>query len=182
MRINEVISEAAGRIPDWVDRFIELGIRDAADYFYNWIHHGEFKLTNDQMDRYEAAFYLTRSVLPDEVIRSYGRLPVMYRGMLFPPNKLNKLYNGGITIKSKIMSWTPNKKDALQYAFHGRGVILKHQPREQEVVLSMNKETMNFLHIPHKFFVANPGETILSLPILKITPDMVDQISNYGIS
>ena len=178
MRINEVTSEAAGRTPDWVDRFIELGIRDAADYFYNWMHHGEFKLRNDRMDRYEAAFYLIRSVLSDEVINSYNRLPVMYRGMEFTAAQLDKLYNGGISIKSKIMSWTPDKRTAKGYVFqgHSRGVILRHQPREQEVVLSMNKETMSFLHIPRKFVIANPGETILSLPILKITPDMVDEI------
>ena len=74
------------------------------------------------------------------------------------------------------MAWTPYKKNASSYAFHGSGLILKHQPQQQEVVLSLNKETINFLHLPQKYWIANPGETILSLPILNITPEMVDQI------
>jgi hypothetical protein len=173
MRFREIVTEQRS---DWVERFAELGIQDAEDYFYNWMHRGQFKLSNDQMDRYEAAFYLIRSVLPDSVIQSYGRLPVMYRGMRFPKQTLQKLNHGGIPIKSKIMAWTQYKKNASSYAFHGSGLILKHQPQQQEVVLSLNKETINFLHLPQKYWIANPGETILSLPILNITPEMVDQI------
>ena len=173
MRFREIITEQKS---DWVERFTELGIRAAEDYFYNWMHRGQFNLSNNQMDKYEAAFYLIRSVLPDSVIQSYSRLPVMYRGMRFSKNTLQKLHHGGIPIKSRIMAWTPYKKNALGYAFHGHGLILKHQPQQQEVVLSMNKETINFLHLPPKYWIANPGETILSLPILNITPEMVAKI------
>lgn len=181
MRINDILGEsvsgtAMARVSD---RFEELGIgRDVADLFINWIYHGAFKLSISELDKYEAAFRLINSVLPPEIIRSYSRLPVMYRGMTFSPAEIKRIKAGGLPIQSRIMAWTPHKQDATElYASNpGKtGVILKYKPGGGDVILSLTRDTCDFLGVGG-ILVANPDETILSLPLLKITPEIVDSV------
>ena len=80
------------------------------------------------------------------------------------------------------MAWSPNFSQVLGYyadnTFSGKNdwVVLKHKPVADEVIISLNAETMKFLKLSPKL-VANSGETILSIPILKITPEMVERTS-----
>lgn len=180
MRIKEVLSEGvfANNESKLIDRFTELGILPAAKYFINWIYHGAFNLPYSQLDKYEAAFYLINSVLSPKVRSSYAQLPVMYRGMAFSESKLQQISSGGLSIKSRIMAWTPYAEHAANYVRSsdlGTGVVIKHKPREEEVLLSMTEETEKFLGVS-PLLVANVDETILSLPILKITPEIVDKV------
>lgn len=180
MRIKELLSEGvfANSESKLIDRFTELGIKPAAQYFLDWIYHGAFNLTYSKLDKFEAAFYLINSVLPPEVLRSYGKLPTMYRGMAFPASKLQQINKGGLPIQSRIMAWTPHAFHAINYVKSsnlGTGVVIKHKPREEEVLLSMTPETEKFLGVS-PLIVANIDETILSLPILKITPEIVEKI------
>lgn len=181
MRINELLSESVFRNAESkvLDRFEKLGLgTEVADYFLNWVYHGQFNLPYSKLDKFEAAFYAIRSVLPDSVIQSYNKLPVVYRGMSFSPTKLQQINSGGLPIKSRIMAWTPYLKAATEYIKNAEittGVVLKHKPVASDVVLAMNPETEDFLHL-NKFIVANPGEAILSLPILNITPEIVVKV------
>lgn len=182
MRIKEILSEGvyANASSRLTDRFRELGIEPAAKYFLDWIYHGSFNLSYSKLDKFEAAFYAINSVLPDSVIQSYGNLPMLYRGMAFPKDKLAQIRQGGMPIKSRIMAWTPYADHALSYVQSfmndlGTGVVIKHKPNAQEVVLSMTPETEKFLGVS-PLLVANIDETILSLPMLKITPEMVEKI------
>lgn len=180
MRIKEVLNEGvfANSESKLIDRFTELGIEPAAKYFLNWIYRGAFKLPYSKLDKYEAAFYLINSVLSPEVRASYGRLPMMYRGMAFPADKLQQINQGGLPIQSRIMAWTPYAEHAENYVKSsnlGTGVVLNHKPREEEVLLSMTEATEKFLHCS-PLLVANVDETILSLPVLKIMPEMVYKV------
>lgn len=180
MRIKELLSEGVfgNSESKLVDRFKELGIESAAQYFIDWMYHGAFKLSMDRLHRFEAAFYAINSVLSPSVKQTYGKLPTLYRAMAFPKSKLAQINRGGLPIQSRIMAWTPDlerAEDYLNYSPPYIGVVLKHQPKQQEVVLSMNPATEKFLHVG-PFLVANPGETILSLPMLKITPEMVEKV------
>lgn len=184
MRIKELtesyyLATEKGKLED---RFNKLGIKVAYDYFVDWIYYGQFNLPYSKLDRFEQAFYLINSVLPPEVLRSYAQLPVMYRGMKFSKEKVKQIYSGGLPIKSRIMAWSPNFSQVLGYyadnTFSGKNdwVVLKHKPVADEVIISLNAETMKFLKLSPKL-VANSGETILSIPILKITPEMVERTS-----
>lgn len=181
MRINDILGESVSgtAIARVHNRFEELGLgRDVAELFIDWIYHGQFNLSIPELDKYEAAFRLINSVLPREIIRSYSRLPVMYRGMVFPPDKIKKIYAGGLPIQSRVMAWTPHKQDATElYASNpGKtGVILKYKPKGGDVILSLTRDTCQFLGVGG-ILVANPDETILSLPLLKITPEIVDTV------
>lgn len=180
MRVEEVLNEgvfsnAESRL---IDRFRELGIEPAVKYFLNWIYHGAFNLPYSKLDKYEAAFYLINSVLSPQVRDSYRRLPMMYRGMAFSENKVQQISSVGLSIQSRIMAWTPYAEHAANYVKSsdlGTGVVIKHKPREEEVLLSMTPETEKFLGVS-PLLVANVDETILSLPILKITPEIVDKV------
>ena len=101
----------------------------------------------------------------------------MYRGFRLSPEQIARIEKGGLPIRSRTMAWTPWYNDAEGYIRSGRedGVVIKHNPKASEVVLSMTPDTLEFLQISPRI-LANPGETILSLPILKITPDMVDEV------
>lgn len=178
MRIKELVSESTFAIAEskLIDRFKELDIEDSAQYFIDWIYHGRFKLAYSQLDKFEAAFYLIRSVLPDEIIESYDKLPTMYRGMSFSPSEIRKIYREGLPIKSRVMSWTPHLGVAIDYArYEGTGVVLEHNPRAEEVIISLTPKTEKFLGV-NKFIVSNPDETILSLPLLTITPEIVERV------
>ena len=148
-------------------RFKELGIEDAAPYLANWIYTGRFNLSYDELDQYEAAFYLIRSILPNFVLASYNTLPVMYRGMRFSKKQVEQIIQTkNFSIKSRIMSWSPSPSATEGYVGNF-GVILKHKPVEHEVIISLNQETKKFLEISSDLIV-NKEETILSLPILDI--------------
>lgn len=181
MRVSELLNESTFSYAEskLIGRFKVLGIEAATDYFLDWIYHGKFNLPHSKLAKFEAAFYLIRSVLPPNVLRSYDNLPTQYRGMVFSSKKLNQISNGGLPIQSRIMAWSPDVNSALLYLGYTphtkTGVLLKYKPKEQDVVLSMNSETEKFLDIS-PFLVANPGETILSLPLLKITPEIVYKI------
>jgi hypothetical protein len=162
-------------------RFTELGIHEAFPYFESWVFHGAFNLHQKELYHYEQAFWLINSILPDEVINSYGNLPEMYRALSFEkhiePRLSHQLYRGGIPLKSRIMAWSPNLKHVqLVYSTEGFRpyVIMKHQPRASEVMVALNGDTMEFLHVDPRM-VVNRSEAIMSLPILKCTPDMVLQ-------
>lgn len=151
-------------------RFTELGIEDAVPYFVGWMYWGQFKLSYDELDKYEAAFYLIRSVLPNKVLNSYSNLGPLYRGMTFSYSQLRNINSEGLPISSRIMSWTPDFWQAEQYLdFYG--VILRHTPIKREVLISLNKETMDFLKID-SVLIVNKGETILTLPVLDVR-DMI---------
>jgi hypothetical protein len=177
MIINEVVNEKRYDHP--AERFDELGIGFAYLYVQNWFFrgHGKFSLGARDLDRYETAFYAIRNRLPRSVIQSYNSLPTMYRGMIFPLSQIAKIDQGGLPIRNRVMSWTPRAGDARRYITNGRttGVVIKHQPQASEVILSMNQPTLDFLKIP-EHVISNPGDTVLSLPLLTITPDMVDQV------
>ena len=157
-------------------RFEDLGINEAFPYFEDWIYHGAFDLPHAKLHRYEQAFHLINSVLPPEVIDSYSNLPMMYRVLKFKENQVKKVFNGGLPIQNRIMAWAP-LNTAEQYKPYGYGVpfvMLKHQPNENEVVISLNRPTLDFLGVGvGSRIVVNKGETILSWPILTITPDIV---------
>jgi hypothetical protein len=182
MRVSELLNEGvfSNSETKLFDRFTELGIKPAAQYFLDWMYHGRFNLSYSKLDRFEAAFYAINSVLPPKIIKSYGRLPTMYRALGFTKQQLQKIDKGGIPIQSRIMAWTPDFDTAADYLDYTNtpghtGVVIKHQPKQDEVILSMTPETEKFLGVT-KFIVANTGETILSLPMLKITPEMVAKI------
>lgn len=158
-------------------RMQQLGLLEAYPYLMKWIYTGLFSASPQTMDVYANVFYAIRNVLPENVIATYTSLPTVYRGhVLKNEEQLNKISNGGLGIKSQISAWTPNKRLAIDYArTHDCGVVLKHDPVESEVVLVLNKPTLKYLNIDPKL-VANPNETILSLPILKITPEMVEKV------
>ena len=159
------------------NRMRQLGLSVAYPYLMKWIYTGLFKASPQTMDVYANAFYAIRNVLPDNIIATYATLPTVYRGhILKNEEQLNKISNGGLSIKSQISAWTPNKRLAIDYArTHDWGVVLKHDPVESEVVLALNKPTLKYLGIDSSL-VANPNEIILSLPILKITPEMVEKV------
>lgn len=167
---------------DFEERLKELGLARAFPYLYQWIYSGRFNLPYSKLDRYEAAFYAIRNVLPQEVIDSYANLGPHYRGFVMSNTDAKKIDTGGLPINSRIAAWSPDKAEAKLYAttfaFEGRpaGVILKHNPQQHEVVLSMNKPTREFLHLSSNL-VANYNESILSLPLLKITPQ--DIVGRY---
>ena len=100
---------------------------------------------------------------------------MLYRGMTIDSiNKSKLLRRGGIPIQSRVMAWTPNYGWARDmYVNDYRNfVILKHKPNVDDVIVSLTESTLRFLQVD-RAMVCNKGETILSLPILKITPDMV---------
>lgn len=180
MRIKEILSEGTYDVGErrLKTRFAELGILPAAKYFLDWIYHGAFNVPYSKLDKFEAAFYSINSVLSPEVRASYSRLPMMYRGMAFPEDKLQQINQGGLPIQSRIMAWTPYAEHAENYVKSsnlGTGVVIKHKPREEEVILSMTEATEKFLHCS-PLLVANVDETILSVPLLKIMPEMVEKI------
>lgn len=158
------------------DRFRELGIEVAYDYFMDWFYLGQFSLPYRSLDRFEQAFYLINSVLPPTVLKSYANLPVLYRGFEFSAAKIKQIYNGGLPIKSRIMAWAPLKVAKGYTTFVDDWVILQHKPKQNEVILAMTPETMKFLHI-QPVLVANHREAILSIPMLSITPEMVFKTS-----
>ena len=174
MRIHEIQQDKRLRLET---RFEELGIEAATQYFIDWIYMGAFNLPYSKLDRFEASFYLINSVLPPEIIQSYGKLPILYRGMSFSPQKIKQIQLGGLPIKSRIMAWTPYKEQAIEYVLgtSESGVVLKHKPKAKEVLLSLTPETLKFLGVSN-LFVSNKGETILSLPILTVTPEIVEKI------
>lgn len=159
----------------------ELSIGEAYPYLMKWIYTGLFKASPETMDKFANVFYAVRGVLPDNIIASYNQLPTLYRGLpLKNSQQLDKISNGGLDIKSQISAWTPYKKTAIDYArpavfYKNPGVLLKHNSVESEVVLALNKPTLNYLGIDSNL-VANPNEVILSLPMLKITPEIVDKV------
>lgn len=162
-------------------RMQELGIGEAYPHLMKWIYTGLFKADPETMDTFANVFYAIRGVLPDEVIQSYNQLPIVYRGLsLRNDAQLNKISNGGLDIKSQIGAWTPKKQAAIDYArtdvfYKHPGVVIKHQPTSKDVVLALNKPTLKYLNIDPSL-VANPNEVILSLPLLKITPEIVDKV------
>lgn len=158
-------------------RLEELKIPAVYNYILDWLCFGEFNLPYSKLDRYEAAFYAIRSVLPRAVLATYGQLGTYYRGFSLSLENAKRIDAGGLPIKSRIGSWAPSKQMARHYAKYGTdkkpaGVVLKHNPQQSEVILCMNKATREFLHLSSNF-VANYEEAILSLPLLAITPDMV---------
>lgn len=174
MRIHELTESYLSREKGEVEsRFNELGIEAAYEYFIGWIYNGAFNLPFSKLDRYEQAFYLINSVLPPNVLQSYRKLPTMYRGFKFNQRKLNQIQKDGLPIQSRIMAWSPEYNHVVRfYTGNNDWVIIKHEPKLDEVLLSLNSPTMNFLHISPDL-VANPGETIMSIPMLMITKDMV---------
>lgn len=187
MRINEIenprpyIFKHVEPLANAKNALRELGIGEAYPYLMKWIYTGLFKASPETMDKFANVFYAIRGVLPDEVIQSYNNLPTLYRGIsLKDTAQLNKINNGGLDIKSQISAWTPHKQQAIDYARpavfqKNPGVLLKHQPTANEVVLALNKPTLKYLNIDPSL-VANPNEVILSLPLLKITPEIVDKV------
>jgi hypothetical protein len=178
MKLHEIYSHAPGMeyyrptIRPIAARFSELGINEAFPFFETWLHHGAFELPQEKLMMFEQAFHLINSILPDEILDSYNHLPMMYRGMVVNHLAISKFKRGGIPIQSRVMAWTPSLAWVRRFyiARWDSWVILGHQPKASEVIISMNQETMEFLNVEN---TVNPGETILSLPILKITPDMV---------
>tara|TARA_R110000868_G_scaffold324078_1_gene584995 strand:+ start:1753 stop:2346 length:594 start_codon:yes stop_codon:yes gene_type:complete len=178
MKITEIINEDdSWKIKDpktvLTARFLELGIDAAERPLLEWILEGQFRIPANKMDRYEQTFWLINSILPDDIIESYSKLPMMYRG--FKPKSredLDKIYNGGLPIYSKIASWAPYNVALNYYYPDVNGVLLHYQPKGPEVIFSLTKDTCDFLHLQEELIV-NYMETILSLPILKITPDLV---------
>lgn len=154
-----------------IERFKELGIEEAFEPFYRWIYQGTFKPNDEVLDRAEQSFYAIRSVLPERVLSSYGRLGTLYRGMEFDRDELRQIDTpDGMEIKNRIMAWAP-KHVAERYT--GRDFVLLHyDPKKSDVVLCMNGPTMKFLNLGEDI-VINVGETILSLPIDRITRRMV---------
>lgn len=186
MRINEIANPKPYQFKDIEplkqskNRLKELGIVEAYPYLMKWIYTGLFNALPDTMDTFANVFYAIRNILPDEVIQSYNSLPTVYRGLVLKnPAELDQIQNGGLNIKSQIGAWTPKKQMAMDYARanprFNPGVVLKHQPMAKEVVLALNSPTLKYLNIDPSL-VANPNEVILSLPILKITPEMVDWV------
>jgi hypothetical protein len=183
MRINEIenprpyITKHIEPLDNAKKRMRELSIVEAYPHLMKWIYTGLFSANPQTMDAYANVFYAIRSVLPDQVIATYSNLPTVYRGlMLKNESQLDKISNGGLDIKSQISAWTPRKQLAIDYArSDDAGVVLKHNPVESEVVLALNGPTIKYLGI-NSMLVANPNETILSLPILKITPEMVEKV------
>lgn len=161
-------------------RLKELKIPAVYNYLLDWMIVGQFNLPYSKLDRYEAAFYAVRSVLPQAVLATYGQLGTYYRGFSLSLQDAKRIDTGGLQIKSRIGSWTPNYRSARQYAAQSNtdtklaGVVLKHNPKQSEVLLCMNKPTREFLHLSSNL-VANYNEAILSLPLLTITPDIVHE-------
>ena len=157
-------------------RFVELGINEAFPYFEDWIYHGAFDLPQAKLRMYEQAFHLINSVLPPEVLASYKELPTMYRVLKFKENQIKKIFTGGLPIHNRIMAWAP-RNTAIRYKPYGLYapyVMLKHQPKVNEVIISLNRPTLDFLGVGvGSWMVVNKEETILSLPILEITPDII---------
>lgn len=167
-------------------RMQELGIGEAYPHLMRWIYTGLFRANPETMDKFANVFYAIRGVLPPEVIATYKTLPTLYRGMVLKNDtQIDKIKNGGLEIKSQIAAWTPDKQRAASYAHQdyykdGKlvnipGILLKHNPTEKNVVLALNESTLKYLGIGSDL-PANPNEVILSLPILKITPDMVEKV------
>lgn len=187
MRINEIanprayITKHIEPLEQVKARLKELGIGEAYPYLMKWIYTGLFRASPETMENFSHVFYALRNILPNEVIVSYNQLPTLYRGMsLKNTAQLDKITNGGLDIKSQIGAWTPKKKAAIDYArtdvfYKHPGIVLKHQPVAKEVVLALNGATLKYLKIDPSL-VANPNEVILSLPLLKITPEIVDKV------
>lgn len=187
MRINELanprpyILKHVEPLEDTKKRMQELGLAETYPYLMRWIYTGLFKAAAETMDKFANMFYAIRSALPDEIIATYSKLPVLYRGRsLRNQQQLEKIYNSGLDIRSQISAWTPHKQHAIDYArtdvFYKRpGILLSHTPVESEVVLALNKPTLHYLNIDQGL-VANKDEVILSLPVLKITPEMVVKV------
>lgn len=163
------------------NRMRKLGIGEAYRHLMKWIYTGLFKANPGTMDQYANVFYAIRSVLPPEVVQSYGNLPRLYRGVVLKSKEqLYQINSGGLPMKSQISAWTPDKRKAGDYAreeiFGGKpGVVLRHHAAESEVVLAFNSPTMEYLRIDPRL-VANPREVILSLSDLAITPKMVEKV------
>jgi hypothetical protein len=158
-------------------RFEELGINEAFPYFESWIYHGAFNLPQNKLIMYEQAFHLINSVLPPEVIETYHSLPTLYRAMIFSSKQVLDIFNGGLPIQNRIMAWAPREvaNRYIPFGYRRSWVMLRHTPKESEVIISLNRPTLEFLHVPTDRYrmVVNPGETILSLPLITITPEVV---------
>lgn len=184
MIIKEVVLHEHGHDSyyDFEERLKELGLARTFPYLYHWIYTGRFNLPYSKLDRYEAAFYAIRNVLPQEVLDSYANLEPHYRGFVMTNTDAKKIDTGGLAIKSRIAAWSPFKDLAKKYATtfaletKPAGVVLKHKPQQHEVILSMNKPTREFLNISSNL-VVNYNEAILSLPLLRITPQ--DIVGRY---
>lgn len=154
-------------------RFIKLGLdRQVFDLLFDWMIDGRFKLSPTKIDPYEQAFYAIRSVLPKNVLETYKHLGTLYRGFVLSPEQLFELHKTGeVKIYSKIMSWA-SLYIAKQYKMNDDDIILKYKPELRDVIFCANQKTLDFLHID-PMVIVNPNEAILSLPILKITKDMI---------
>lgn len=154
-------------------RFAQLGIESLFDDFEQWFVGGVFEPDPDADVRRDDVFWAIRSVLPKRVIDSYGRLPTVYRGFKLPEGVSHQdAKKHGFPISSRLMSWSNYALAKSYAAYYGGSVILAHRPQKSEVVLHLNQETIDFLHMPMEM-VANQGEAVLSLNMLHIPPKMI---------